>query len=211
LLFVVGCAHEVEHDEVQLGRLSMDQRRYVFASERDVSVAEVNLDAARRARDHADTFGRISDEELAAAEDHAWAASDALKRARRGDVPAAVDAALRSLDVADRQVVAARAKRDLARKLGDVRRAEVGLAADQLEAYRRDLRVVRADTLRRNGIQPAEDLSALVRARNGQRWRVALDQRKVARLRDEADQLRVAWDGRRRDYDVAAREGGRTM
>jgi hypothetical protein len=203
---VAGCAHQVKDDEARLGQLSMDQKHDLFTAQHNVAVAQANLDAARRARTHARTFKEISDEELNSAKHRAEAARGTVKLSHNTGETAALDPEQRSLDIANRQVIAARAKLDFADHLGDVRKAEEGLAADQLEAARREVRVVRAETLRRNGVEPGEDLSVLVRDRDNQHNQVAMDERRVARLRDEAGRLHVAWEERRRDYNVAARE-----
>jgi len=205
-ILVGACgSQQVKEDEVKLGRLPMEQKEDIFTAQHNITVAEANKAAAERSLDETKVFASMADEELAAAKARVQAAKTAVELGQKtGDSGTRRDAA-RQLDVAERQQLAARTKYDYARRLEDLRRAEIGLAERQLDAARAELAYTRTLALRRNGITPSMNEASVLAERDQTNSSVAEQESKVAALRDNVGRLKVAWEQRRQSFNVASR------
>ena len=189
-----------------LGQVPIEQKEQIFTAQHNVSVAEANKVAAERARDENQAFVALADDELAAAKARMEAAKSGMELgARTRDAPT-LRTAERQHDVAMRQLAAARSKKDYADKLAQLRDGEVALTEREVELANQDLAMARASALRRHGLNPAERFETVLARRSSARAAVADEQRRLARLRDEVDSTKVAWQQRAQVYNVAARD-----
>jgi hypothetical protein len=109
-------------------------------------------------------------------------------------------------DLAQRQLIATRARKDFADRLVDLRDAQLALAERQSGLAEANRAVARVEVLRRNGLTPHEDPRLLQRDRDDRRRDIVAAEYRVSALREQASALRASWDRQRRSYDVAVRE-----
>jgi hypothetical protein len=202
-----GCASSgVRQDQAMLGRLTIDDKQEVFTAEHNVEVAQANGSSAERALDEAKSFREVADRELDAAKDRLEASRKAIEMGRKAGGGGIARNARASADLDAKQVVASRAKKDYADRMVDLRQHEVALADQQLDEARIEEELARVNVLRANGLTPREDVAAILRERQNKLADIADEEQRVARMRGDVEQLRIAWAERRHRFDVASRD-----
>jgi hypothetical protein len=202
-MLVVGCAHQTKVSEAKLGQLPLAEKQAIFAAQHNVTVEEANAQAATRARDEATTFREVAKNEVASAKSRGDASRQAIKLAQKTGDPAAMSNAQRGAALASRELAAARAQQDYGEKLVELRNAQVTLANDRVTASRNEVAFAEADAVRRHGIDPGVNMADVTSARDKANGKVIEDGHKVAILNDEANSSRLAWEQRRRAFNLA--------
>jgi hypothetical protein len=206
-LLVGGCARQqVKQDEVQLGRLPIEEKQEIFTAQHNVTVAEANKATADKAAKEMQAFVKTARDEVSAARARLQAARSSLQLARRTRNSETVRVAEQQQDVARRQMASAQAKREYAERLAALRSEQSKLADRQADAAQTELTLVRAGVLQRNNIASGENMDKLRDRREQVQAELAAQERKVSGLRDEANDLQMVWEQRRQDYNVAARD-----
>lgn len=205
----IGCGQtSVKTDEAMLGRLSMDDKQAVFTAEHNIEVAQANQASAERALGEAKSYRDITNNEVKGAKAQFEAAQKSVVMGRQANDQAVAAAGQEKIVGAEKQLVAFKTKEQYANRLVDLRQEEVNLTKKQVEAAQIDRSIARAEALRRGGVTPREDISKLTRDRADKLGDVASSESKISAMREEVNGLRVAWEQRRKSYNVAARESG---
>ena len=205
---VAGCAHQNRVSEAQLGRLPIGEKNALFAAQHNISVAEANQAAAKKAYGQAKQFQDIMGNETKLAKDHANVARQTFDLGRKTNNPETVRAADRADRLAVRENLSARAGRDYADRLVALRGAETNLANARIDEAVAEKNFAAAEALRRNGLEPDVNLAQVMQGREEARTKVLDQERKVGALRDEANTSRLTWEDRRHAYNVAMAQPG---
>ena len=207
MLAGTGCARQgVKEDQALLGRLPMDDKQEVYTAQHNVEVAQANKVLAERARQDSRAYRDIAAKELDAARAKLSASQKAVELGHRADSAEMVRAAERNAAVAEKELVAEKAKKDFADRLIDLRDREAELSSRQLDEAQVELSLVRTSALRRSGIAPREDIATLMRERDDKLQDIAQIEERISLLRNQTAQLKMGWQQRMRSFEVASRD-----
>jgi hypothetical protein len=205
-VWAVGCARQVKIDEAKLGQLPLEDKQAIFTAQHNVTVAEANQAAAKRAGDQSQTFRDVAKSEFNSAKERSKAADKALELGQKSNDEVTIRTSQRQAEISNKQLSAAQAKLDYSDALVKLRMRETELAGDRVVAARNDLTFIQADALRRRGIEPGVKMSDVIAARDRDNSKLMRAERDVAAQRDNVNALRVAWDQRRQAFNLAQRE-----
>jgi len=206
-VLMVGCAQrtQIKDDDIKLGRVPFENKEQVFAAEHNVSVAQANQAMAERAFDEAKAFAALADEEHGAAKARVEVARKAIELGSKTRDLATQREAQRQYATAQQLLTAVETQQDYAGRLKQLRQEEIDLANRQLATARLSLQTARIAALRKSGITPSGNEADLFGARDKAAEETALQESKVAVLRDEVARMKDAWERRRTSSNVAAR------
>jgi hypothetical protein len=196
-----GCAggQAVRVDDERLSRLPADQRVALIDEERNLRVAEVNVDAARAALRDAQLFRQMVASEHSAARERHAAARDGVKLAGRAADTTMHAHATRSEKLAQRTLVTIEAKARYAEELERLRAAEVAETEAEAELARARLELDKVGRLRAAGQASGLQVGPFERSARDAALRVERKRQEIARLRAAAGDARGVWRERRRD------------
>jgi hypothetical protein len=205
LAALLGCAHAPTVTNENVVQLPAQARVRILDAQRSVDAADQNLTAAKVALDESRRFRDIADRELDSARAHADASEQALDLAGHSHVASTLSAARQDREVAMRQLFAARAKKDYAVRLVELRRAELELKRAELEQAHADVEYTKLAALREHGLAANYRESDFVDARERARTNVADARGKEAALAGSVEALRTSWLQRENEYRTASR------
>jgi chromosome segregation ATPase len=194
-----------------IASLPAQDRAQIVTAQHSIDVAKANVDTAKVQRDEARQFRHVAQSELMAARDHLDAARGSIELAHSTRDVHELRNAQRNEDIARQQLLAARAKLDYADRLLALRDARVDEADAQLKAARADVEMQKANILERDGVAARVDMNRIRNRRDDAQERLAEQRSRVATLAGEVQQLRLAWDDRRREFNTASRDTGAPM
>jgi hypothetical protein len=204
---VVGCAHATAGvPDSAVARLPVEDRAQIATAQKSVDVAESNLGSAKEARDDAKQFHKIAMSDLDAAKSKLDAARAGLDLGRSTRDDRALREASRSEDIARNQVIAARAKLDYADRLLELREAKVDEGDAEIAAARADVEATKLHLLEQRDLAGDVNARGVQARRQDAQEKLAEKRARVAQLEGDVAQLKTAWDDRRHESDVAARD-----
>jgi hypothetical protein len=182
-LLVAGCAHQAQVPSEQVVQLPSASRAQIIAAQQAVGTADQNLNAARVSIEEAQGFDRQAGRELEAAQ---------TKLAG-------------GLDLAARELAAAQAKKDYARNLIELRRAEYEERRADRDLARADFELTKLRQLQAHGLADKMNQTSFEDARLRAQNDVARQRTRVANLQGRVEASRIAWSQRARAYRTASR------
>jgi hypothetical protein len=189
-----------------VARLPEADRAQITTAQHAIDVAQTNVQTAKVQRDEARQFRKIAQNEMVAARARLEAARNAIELAHSTRDTHELHVAQHAEDAARDQLVASRAKLDYAERLVALRDVHVDESEAALKAAHADVQLEKAQLLDRNGIAANIDMTKIRKTDDAAQERLAESRARVATLSGEVQQLRTAWEDRRREYNTAARD-----
>jgi hypothetical protein len=207
-LVAAGCASTfgTKVSDRDVARLPAQDQEKVIAASNQIPKASANVETARLQLDEARQFRRVAQNEVDAARSRLEAGRNAIVLAHSTRDPHQLRAAQRNEDLARDELIAARAKLDYADRLVALRDAKLDEANQQLRLARAETESRKAELIVKNGIASDINLAKIQRERDDTQTRLAEIRTRVAVLGGEVQQLRVAWNDRRRELNTASRD-----
>jgi hypothetical protein len=205
VVLLLGCAHAPTVSSERVVQLPTQSREQIVRARQGVDVADQNVTAARIALDQSQKFRDIANRELDAAKARVEASRAGIALGRSARSQRTIRDSRADYDIAMRELFAARAKKDYADRIVDLRRAEVDLRRAERNYANSDFEYVKYAQLEQEGmagdLKQSDFENARIRAQND----VARDRKRVADLAGSVEQLRTAWMQRDQDYETASR------
>jgi hypothetical protein len=200
-----ACAHQQPTAPVErVARLPIEDKAAVLAAQRNVNVAEQNLEADKVAVDEAKQFDEIAGGELDGAKSKLVAARRGIGLGQSAQAGHTVESAEEAARASERDVIASRAKKDYAERLIALREAQVDEAQSSIDLARANLELTKVEQLKANGMAGSIDERRFFEARDEAQRKLAPERMRVASLTTEVAQLRQAWDDRRHQASARA-------
>jgi hypothetical protein len=184
-------------DDARLVRLPPEARQQLIDEEREVRVAETNLEAARVAEREAREFQAIVEKERSAAREFLEAAQKAQKLARQANDGSMAAGSTSDEAAARERLRAVDAKLEYAKQLASYRVAVVRQREAELDAARADLEVRKVSQLAAAGQADGLDTAEFDRAAANARRRADDAQVRAQSRRGDVEARRASWQAAR--------------
>jgi hypothetical protein len=200
-----GCASEqsTHVDNAKLGRLSEPDRQAIIQSENDVNVARSNVTTLQSSVDEAKRFQSVAAHQIDAAKASEAAANDADKLAQRAGGAMAQIKAAQMKRRATAEMAAAKARKDFADRMIDLRNAQLDEAKARVDAAQAQVEQTKMIKARGNG-QDIKNADAIEKATRQADDKVTQAHQKSTQQQALADLARQNWEQKQAEFNLAA-------